>query len=129
VRRVDGRTPLIATHYWSVEQPTWQRGNGVLIGDAAHAFAPTLAQGAAMAIEDALVLGRLLAERKVHEALKEFESRRRPRVLHAQNQSRERMAVNRVASEHALLVRNAVLARTGETQFLDALAPLMEGST
>jgi salicylate hydroxylase len=39
----------------------WARGRTVLIGDAAHAMVPFLAQGAAMAIEDAVVLADHLA--------------------------------------------------------------------
>lgn len=42
-----------------VESP-WNRGRCVLIGDAAHSCPPTLAQGAAMALEDATVLAELL---------------------------------------------------------------------
>lgn len=38
-----------------VEEP-WYRGRAVLIGDAAHATTPHLAQGAGLAIEDAIVL-------------------------------------------------------------------------
>src|SRR3954447_12741171 len=38
----------------------WHRGRVVLIGDAAHACPPTLAQGAAQALEDAAVLAELL---------------------------------------------------------------------
>ncbi|MEU4245169.1 FAD-dependent monooxygenase [Actinoplanes sp. NPDC026619] len=38
----------------------WNRGRVVLIGDAAHACPPTLAQGAAQAFEDASVLAELL---------------------------------------------------------------------
>ncbi|USX56307.1 FAD-dependent monooxygenase [Lentzea sp. HUAS12] len=38
----------------------WHRGRVVLIGDAAHCCPPTLAQGAAMALEDAAVLAELL---------------------------------------------------------------------
>jgi 2-polyprenyl-6-methoxyphenol hydroxylase-like FAD-dependent oxidoreductase len=34
----------------------WYRGRVVLIGDAAHATSPHVGQGAAMAIEDAVVL-------------------------------------------------------------------------
>ncbi|MFF4465115.1 FAD-dependent oxidoreductase [Streptomyces mirabilis] len=43
-----------------VEGP-WHRGRVVLIGDAAHACPPTLAQGAAMSLEDASVLAELLS--------------------------------------------------------------------
>ena len=41
----------------------WNRGRGVLIGDAAHTCPPTVAQGGAMALEDAVVLAELLTER------------------------------------------------------------------
>jgi 2-polyprenyl-6-methoxyphenol hydroxylase-like FAD-dependent oxidoreductase len=41
----------------------WNRGRVVLIGDAAHTCPPTIAQGGAMALEDAVVLAELLVER------------------------------------------------------------------
>ncbi|OAG34856.1 hypothetical protein AYO21_10961 [Fonsecaea monophora] len=42
------------------ELPTWVKGNVVVIGDASHPSLPYQAQGAAMAVEDGLVLGLLL---------------------------------------------------------------------
>ena len=42
--------------------PPWHVGRVVLIGDAAHASSPHIAQGAAMAVEDAVVLAELAAE-------------------------------------------------------------------
>ncbi|WP_199512077.1 FAD-dependent monooxygenase [Nucisporomicrobium flavum] len=42
--------------------PPWNRGRVVLLGDAAHACPPTLAQGAAQALEDAAVLAELLLD-------------------------------------------------------------------
>ncbi|KAJ7067388.1 FAD/NAD(P)-binding domain-containing protein [Mycena amicta] len=39
--------------------PTWIKGRAVIIGDAAHATLPLLAQGAAMAVEEAGCLGVL----------------------------------------------------------------------
>ena len=44
-----------------VEAP-WNRGRVVVIGDAAHSCPPTIAQGAAQGLEDALVLTELLVE-------------------------------------------------------------------
>jgi 2-polyprenyl-6-methoxyphenol hydroxylase-like FAD-dependent oxidoreductase len=41
---------------------SWHRGRVVLIGDAAHVCPPTLAQGAAMSLEDASVLAEMLSE-------------------------------------------------------------------
>jgi 2-polyprenyl-6-methoxyphenol hydroxylase-like FAD-dependent oxidoreductase len=40
----------------------WNEGRVILIGDAAHSCPPTFAQGAALALEDALVLCELLTE-------------------------------------------------------------------
>ena len=42
----------------------WNRGRVVLIGDAAHSCPPTIAQGAAQALEDALVLADMLTRRE-----------------------------------------------------------------
>ncbi|MFC8102490.1 FAD-dependent oxidoreductase [Streptomyces sp. NPDC057363] len=39
---------------------SWHRGRVVLVGDAAHCCPPTLAQGAAMSLEDAWVLAQML---------------------------------------------------------------------
>ena len=53
----------------------------LLIGDAAHAFSPLLAQGAAMAIEDAVALAELLGESGgIDLVLRAYQARRRPRV-------------------------------------------------
>jgi len=41
---------------------SWHRGRVVLVGDAAHCCPPTLAQGAALSLEDAWVLVRMLTE-------------------------------------------------------------------
>jgi 2-polyprenyl-6-methoxyphenol hydroxylase-like FAD-dependent oxidoreductase len=55
----------------------WYRGRVLLIGDAAHATTPHLANGAAMAIEDAVVLSDLLAsDAPVSQVLEEFMLRR-----------------------------------------------------
>lgn len=51
-------------------EPPWHRGRVVLIGDAVHVCPPTLAQGAAQALEDASVLaGELLARERVDDEL------------------------------------------------------------
>jgi 2-polyprenyl-6-methoxyphenol hydroxylase-like FAD-dependent oxidoreductase len=60
----------------------WNRGRVVVIGDAAHSCPPTIAQGAAQGLEDALVLTELLVERdELDGALwDEFHGRRVPRA-------------------------------------------------
>jgi 2-polyprenyl-6-methoxyphenol hydroxylase-like FAD-dependent oxidoreductase len=61
--------------------PTWRRGPMVLIGDAAHAPAPTSGQGASMAAEDAVVLAKCLRDQPdIGHALGAYERLRRPRV-------------------------------------------------
>ncbi|MFI2566292.1 FAD-dependent monooxygenase [Paenarthrobacter sp. NPDC018779] len=60
----------------------WNRGPVVLIGDAAHSCPPTIAQGAAQALEDAVVLAELLVGSKElsEELWDTFHERRVPRV-------------------------------------------------
>ena len=48
--------------------PHWHRGRMVLVGDAAHATSPSSGQGASMAIEDAVELGRSLRDHAEPEA-------------------------------------------------------------
>jgi 2-polyprenyl-6-methoxyphenol hydroxylase-like FAD-dependent oxidoreductase len=60
-----------------VMPPPWFRGRVLLVGDAAHATPPHLGQGAAQALEDSVVLGRLFAAKKpLAEVLKDFMERR-----------------------------------------------------
>ncbi|MBS0979596.1 FAD-dependent monooxygenase [Acetobacter thailandicus] len=42
--------------------PVWHQGRTVLLGDSCHPMKPHMAQGAAMAVEDAAVLARCLSE-------------------------------------------------------------------
>jgi len=64
------------------DQP-WHRGRVVLLGDAVHASTPHLAQGAGMAIEDALVLADELTKAENPEnAFTAYRARRFDRVHH-----------------------------------------------
>jgi 2-polyprenyl-6-methoxyphenol hydroxylase-like FAD-dependent oxidoreductase len=55
----------------------WQKGNAILIGDAAHPTTPQLASGAGLAVEDGLVLADEIARASsVAEALDRFMERR-----------------------------------------------------
>ncbi len=60
--------------------PCWRQGCTTLLGDAAHPMLPFLGLGAAMAIEDAMILARSLADSPDLEGLDLYESLRRPRV-------------------------------------------------
>ncbi|MDQ1068706.1 FAD-dependent oxidoreductase [Streptomyces canus] len=54
---------------------SWHRGRVVLVGDAAHACPPTLAQGAAMSLEDASVLAELLSAQESWDSSGSLDSR------------------------------------------------------
>ena len=63
----------------------WSRGNIVLIGDAAHPMTPYMAQGAAMAMEDGVILARAFqSEADIKAALAVFERTRRARTAQVQ---------------------------------------------
>jgi len=66
--------------YWLLMPPPWYRGRVLLIGDAAHATTPQLAMGGAIALEDGIVLGEVLAaEDDLGTALEKFMDRRHER--------------------------------------------------
>ncbi|ODM46214.1 salicylate hydroxylase [Ruegeria sp. PBVC088] len=69
--------------------PRWSQGRAALLGDAAHPMVPFMAQGACMAIEDAVVLARALCDgpETVPEALKAYEDARRDRTAAIQRGS------------------------------------------
>lgn len=72
----------------------WGAGRITLAGDAIHAITPNLGQGAVLAIEDAVVLGRCLEaasssrERDVVGALREYERIRQGRTAWVARESR-----------------------------------------
>jgi len=69
--------------------PVWSDGPVTLIGDAAHPMLPYLAQGGALALEDALVLADCLNAHAGADAaaFRSFEARRRARAERAQRAS------------------------------------------
>jgi salicylate hydroxylase len=70
--------------------PRWSRGHATVLGDAAHPMVPFMAQGACMAIEDAVVLARALdgaTPEGVAAALARYEAERRPRTARIQESS------------------------------------------
>ena len=69
---------------------TWTRGRIALLGDAAHPVLPFLAQGAVLALEDAVVLADALARRPrdTANALRDYERLRRPRAVRVERAAR-----------------------------------------
>jgi salicylate hydroxylase/6-hydroxynicotinate 3-monooxygenase len=93
VERVLAACPEV--HKWAIVDRDslehWTKGNVALLGDACHPMTPYMAQGAAMAIEDAAVLSRCLdgVEREgVANAFRRFETTRRERTTLVQETSR-----------------------------------------
>ncbi|WP_153768522.1 FAD-dependent monooxygenase [Labrenzia sp. CE80] len=82
----------------------WAQGKTVLIGDAAHAMLPFAAQGAAMAIEDALVLASVLTPETtdIADALCRFERQRRERVRKVQKTAEENGRIYHMSGPLAL---------------------------
>jgi salicylate hydroxylase len=76
--------------------PRWSKDHITLMGDAAHAMMPTLAQGAAITIEDAYVLARCLdSHAQPTQALAAYEAERIGRAHKAQLMSRRQFDDNR----------------------------------
>ncbi len=92
----------------------WGHGAMTLLGDAAHPSLPFMAQGAAMAIEDAVTLAQCLSAHGVEpvEALRLYEGLRRRRTARIQRASRMTGRVYHLSGPLAHL-RDAVLARMG----------------
>ncbi|MCT4656549.1 MAG: FAD-dependent monooxygenase [Cohaesibacter sp.] len=69
----------------------WTKGKVALLGDAAHAMLPFMAQGAVMAIEDAQILARALDEVQgpTEKALKAYENARKDRVCKVVERARK----------------------------------------
>lgn len=103
-----------------VRIPRWHQGRVVLIGDAAHATAPVWAQGASLAVEDALVLAELLASRDWETVGGEWDRRRRGRVAHVQAATDQ---LSRAAAKPAWL-RNLLLPAIGRHSYRSAYGPL-----
>jgi 2-polyprenyl-6-methoxyphenol hydroxylase-like FAD-dependent oxidoreductase len=72
---------LVVSRVVRVDCPRWATGRVVLLGDAAHAMAPNLGQGASSALVDAAVLAWELGQPgDLDAALRRWEARRRPAV-------------------------------------------------
>jgi 2-polyprenyl-6-methoxyphenol hydroxylase-like FAD-dependent oxidoreductase len=102
-----------AVHVARIEEVTldeWSRGSVQLIGDAAHATSPNMAEGAGMALEDGLVLAECLATGGgIAPGLESFRARRRPRIAWVLAQTHRRDRTRNLPPA----IRNPVLRRWG----------------
>ena len=93
----------------------WQDGRAVLLGDAAHPMLPFMAQGAAMAIEDAWVLSHKILTPQSNgdnllKALPQYADIRRPRTARLQKISRSNAKMFHESRPAAKLIRRAKLS-------------------
>ncbi|MGN6284643.1 MAG: FAD-dependent monooxygenase [Afipia sp.] len=97
----------------------WQTGHVALLGDAAHAMAPFVAQGAGMAIEDAAVLAKRLANAPadIPAALKRYERLRTPRVTRVQRTAHQTGGIYHLSGPMAL-ARDTTMALLGGERLL-----------
>jgi 2-polyprenyl-6-methoxyphenol hydroxylase-like FAD-dependent oxidoreductase len=99
------------------------KGRVALVGDAAHAMSPNMAEGASMALEDALVLTRMLsAHESVAEALSAFAERRRARIRWVQDRTHLRDRIRTLP----VSLRNLALRAAGDALYRRDYRPLFE---
>ena len=105
---------------------TWGEGALTLIGDAAHPTLPYLASGAVMALEDAVVLMRHLAQEKdLPAAFRAYERERQPRTARIVNSS---WRLSRVYHASGLMAvgRDAFIRFTSGAASFDRMAWLYD---
>ncbi len=103
--------------------PTWSQGRVQLVGDAAHASSPNMAEGASLAMEDALVLAEVLASSDdVGAALETFRARRSERVEWVQHTTHRRDRIRYLPPAF----RIAMMRVAGQRTFRAHYRPLLE---
>lgn len=102
---------------------SWSKGRITLLGDACHPTLPFLAQGAAMAIEDAMVLANSLQKTADHvQALKQYEDHRKVRTAKVQLTSRRNSRIYHMAGLMAaarnMALRSGLVSAEKTTEWL-----------
>ena len=122
VEQASGDTRIHAGRIGQVTMDHWVRGRIVLMGDAAHASSPSMAEGAGMAMEDALVLAEMLAlNQNAETALSLYEQRRQPRVRWVQQQCVARDKMRALPS----WARTSILKLFGNRLYKRSYGPLL----
>lgn len=125
LRALDG-VPLLHHDLEELDEPAWGRGRIWLLGDAAHAMTPNLGQGAAMAIEDALVVGACLGDEPAVGHAR-YVGARHARVRKIQLDARRLGQVAHWRNRPAIWLRNALLRlaprSVGDRQYLGVVEP------
>jgi 2-polyprenyl-6-methoxyphenol hydroxylase-like FAD-dependent oxidoreductase len=122
-RLLDQATEAYFAPIEEVAPPAWTARRVVLVGDAAHASSPNMAQGAAMAVEDGLVLAEMLtADQPVDQALAGYGHRRKARVAWVQEQTHRRDRTRSLPTT----IRNLTLRLAAKRIFRSNYGPLRD---
>jgi len=122
--------PIQAWKYWALcdrgPRRSWVDGRAALLGDAAHPMLQYLAQGANMALEDALCLADMLEQHPVEAALPAYEHARELRTGRAQSTARIYGEIHHAADVRAEL-RDAILAGRAPEVAWEGMSWLYDG--
>jgi len=130
LRTIIAATPPELCFKWALfdREPlaSWTRGRVTLLGDAAHPMLPFLGQGAAMGIEDAMVLARSFDLAGSHEeALRRYEATRIGRTTFVMEKSRETgLEYHRADAEDRATHPHTTAESLGLFAYNPVLAPL-----
>lgn len=98
-----------------------RKDNVLLIGDAAHACSPSMAQGAGMALEDALVVADLASScSSARDIIRKFSTARHDRIAWVRKQSRARDKMRNFPE----LLRDLTIGLAGDYLYHRAYGPL-----
>lgn len=97
--------------YDLIHLPQWSKNLICLVGDAAHGISPYMGQGAALAMEDAVVLAKCLRDiQNIQQAFSKFEELRKPRVEKIIKLSKQSGSTLTTTSSIKRLFRSVILS-------------------
>ncbi|QDY75734.1 FAD-dependent monooxygenase [Streptomyces qinzhouensis] len=99
-------------HHMIDPLPAFHRGRTVLVGDAAHAMAPSLGQGGNQAVEDAVVLAHHCAGGDLGAGLAAYTTDRLPRTARIVRRAARVFRLHSLTSLPAVTLRDGLMALT-----------------
>lgn len=114
--RVENPAAAVRHAYPHARATSWSKGRAAVIGDAAHALPPTLAQGAGLSMANGYALAKVLdEERDIEKALKLWEERYRWISDRTQNWSLRLDAITTKWPNSLAYLRRAAIWAIGAT--------------